>query len=102
MQIQANEKPELTCSVATREAIKAYAEARPRGVDLRRLKEKLSSSLTNLFVFSDVRKARDNGEGADYWALGYFPHLPKDRLLLGLSRKGEAYKVTAFVWGPDE
>ena len=102
MKIQADEKPGLTCSVATQEAMKAYREAQARGPDLRAMISKLGPALKRLFVFSNVRKARDNGEGADYWALGYFPHLPQDRLLLGVSKKGEMYKVTAFVWQPDE
>ena len=102
MQIEANEKPGLACSVVTSEAIKAYAAARPRGVDLRLLRDKMGSALKGLFVFTNFRKARDNEVVAQYWALGYFAHLPQDRLLLGVSKKGDAYKVTAFGWEPDE
>lgn len=96
MQIQSNEKGGLDCSAATAAAIKAYGEGRPRGPDLRKL------GIRNPFAFSHVRRAQDGEKDVEYWADGYFPHLSKDRLLLGLAKRGQTYKVTTFIWQPDE
>lgn len=98
MQIS-SEKPGTACSAATEAAIRA--PARPRGIDLRLLLDKFPK-LSERFRFSYLRRAVDNDRQAEFWADGYFPHLPKDRLLVGVKRVGDAYKISAFVWYPDE
>jgi hypothetical protein len=96
MQLQTDRKDDLDCSKATDTLIKAREEARPRGPDLNKL------SIKNPFAFSHVRRALDDERTVEYWVDGYFPHLSTDRLLLGLAKHGEEFKVTAFLWQADE
>ena len=86
----------IPCRDAVDNAQKAITESMPRGPGLRVLAAEVKPLKPYAYVVTRVP------ESDRYFALARFVHLPRELLLVGAERNGDATKVTSTAWLPSE